>query len=174
MPMKLPQRPKRFIVIPRPSTPAVAPTSLQTMRLMHLGPRPPAKAAAAKKAAPAAASRAARAATPTVSYGAPVKVVNRSPADGALLLEPQDHVTLDRLKAQAPLGAKVLEEQWYSLQRPARPWSTQSAALKKPRLRAGHTVTWSVAVVVVDGGQRRRLPDALVTVMTDEDKGIGV
>ena len=171
--MKLPQRPKRFIVIPRPSTPAVAPTSLQTMRLMHLGPRPPAKAAVAKKAHPAAASRAARAATPTVSYGAPVKVVNRSPADGALLLEPQDHVTLDRLKAQAPQGAKVLEEQWYSLERPARPWSTQSAALKKPRLRAGHTVTWSVTVVL-DGGQRRRLPDALVTVMTDEDKGIGV
>ena len=164
--MKLPQRPKRFIVIPRPSSPATAPSSLQTMRLMHLGSRPAAKAAAAKKAAPVGAA-------PMVAAAAPVKVVNRSPADGALLLEPQDHVTLERLKAQAPQGAKVLEEQWYSLERPARPWSTQSAALKKPRLRAGHTVTWSVTVVL-DDGQRRRLPAALVTVMTDEDKGIGV
>lgn len=141
--MKIPQRPKRFIVIPRPSSPAVAPSSLQTMRLMHLGLPPAKKGAAAKKAAPAAARGAARAAAPTVRINAPVKVVNRSPADGALLLEPQDHVTLDRLKAQAPQGTKVLEEQWYSLERPARPWSTQSAALKKPRLRAGHTMTWS-------------------------------
>ncbi len=95
--MKLPQRPKRFIVIPRPSSPAVAPTSLQTMRLMHLGPRPVAKAAAARKAAPAGVSRAARTVAPKVTPAASVKVVNRSPADGALLLEPQDHVTLDRL-----------------------------------------------------------------------------
>lgn len=143
------------------------------MRLMQLGPRPAARTFAAKKAAPARASRAARTAASKVALAAPVKVVNRSPADGALLLEPQDHVTLDRLKAQAPQGAKVLEEQWYSLERPARPWSTQSAALKKPRLRAGHTVTWSVTVVL-DGSPRRRLPDALVTVMTDEDKGIGI
>lgn len=171
--MKLPQRPRRFIVIPRPSSPAATPSSLQTMRLMHLGPRPAAKAPAAKKSAPAAAKRAARVAAPTVPLAAPVKVVNRSPADGALLLEPQDHVTLDSLKAQAPQGAKVIEEQWYSLERPARPWSAQSAALKKPRLRAGHTMTWSVTVVL-DGDQRRRLPRALVTVMTDEDKGIGV
>ena len=99
--MKLPQRPKRFIVIPRPSSPASAPSSLQTMRLMHLGSRPAPKAAAAKKASPAKASRAARKAAPMVAAAAPVKVVNRSPADGALLLEPQDHVTLERLKAQA-------------------------------------------------------------------------
>jgi subtilisin len=99
--------------------------------------------------------------------------VNRSPADGALLLEPLDHITLDRLKAQAPQGAKVLEEQWYSLDRPTRPWATQSAALKNPRLRADHTITWSVTVVL-DDGKRRRLPNTLVTVMTDENKGIGV
>lgn len=171
--MKLPQRPRRFIVIPRPSSPVVAPTSLQMMRLMHLGPQPAAKAAAAKKAARADVSSAARAAAAKVSLSAPVKVVNRSPADGALLLEPQDPVTLERLKAQAPHGAKVLEEQWYSLERPARPWSTQGAALKKPRLRAGHTATWSITVVL-DGGQRRRLPDARLTVMTDEGKGIGM
>jgi subtilisin len=143
------------------------------MRLMQFGPRPGAKAFAAKKAAPVGASRAARTAASKVALAAPVKVVNRSSADGALLLEPQDHVTLDRLKAQAPQGAKVIEEQWYSLERPARPWSTRSAALKKPRLRAGHTITWSVTVVL-DGSPRRRLPDALVTVMTDEDKGIGI
>jgi minor extracellular protease Epr len=175
--MRLPQRPKRFIVIPRPSTPAAAPTSLHTMRLMHLGPRPAAKSAVAKKAARAAdapaARKAAKRAAPQAALAAPVKVVNRSPADGALLLEPRDHVTLDRLKEQAPQGAKVLEEQWYSLERPARPWSTQSAEVKKPRLRAGHTVTWSVTVVL-DREPRRRLPNALVTVMTDEDKNIGV
>lgn len=171
--MKLPQRPTRFIVIPRPSSAANAPTSLQTMRMMHLGSRPPAKTAAAKKAAASAAVRAAREASPEVSIEAPLKVVNRSPADGALLLEPDNHVTLDRLKAQAPQGAKVLEEQWYSLERPARPWATQSAALKKPRLRSGHTLPWTVTVVLNDA-RRRRLPDALVTVMTDEDKGIGL
>ena len=171
--MKLPQRPKRFIVIPRPTSPAAVPTSLQTMRLMRLGPRPAAKAAAVKKAAHAVVSGASRKPAPKVVLAAQVKVVNRSPADGALLLEPQDHITLDRLKAQAPHGAKVLEEQWYSLERPARPWSTRSAALKKPRLRAGHTMTWLVTVVLADG-QRRRLPNALVTVMTDEDNGIGV
>lgn len=171
--MKLPQRPKRFIVIPRPSSQATAPTSLQTMRLMHLGAHDAPAAAAAKKAAPGGTARAARKAAPAGVRAAPVKVVNRSPADGALLLEPQDYVTLDQLKAQAPQGAKVLEEQWYSLERPARPWSTRSAALKKPRLRAAHTVAWSVTVVL-DDGQRRPLADALVTVMTDEDKGIGV
>jgi minor extracellular protease Epr len=44
---------------------------------------------------------------------------------------------------------------------------------EQPQLRAGHTITWTVAVVL-DDGQRRRLPDALVTVTTDEDKGIDV
>ena len=31
----------------------------------------------------------------------------RSPADGAMLLEPQGHVTLDRLKAQAQQDARA-------------------------------------------------------------------
>lgn len=170
--MKLPQRPKRFIVIPGPSPVDVAPSTGATMRLMHLVRRPVGRTAAAKKAAAAAPRVARNAATENFLPG-PAKVVNRSPADGALLLEPQDHLTLQRLKAQAPPGAKVLEEQWYSLERPARPWSTQGAALKKPRLREGHTTTWSVTVVL-DGDKRRRLPDALVTVMTDEAKGIGL
>lgn len=161
-PVKLPQRPKRFIVIPQPTSREVAPTSLQTMRLMHLEARPAAKAA-----------RAPRIAAPKIDAAAPVKVVKRSPADGALLLEPQDHVTLDRLKAQAPQGTRVFEEQWYSLERPARPWSTQSAALNKPKLSAGHTVTWLVTVVL-NGTKPRRLPDARVTVMTNEGKGIGL
>ena len=86
--MKLPQRPKRFVVIPLPSSPGLAPTLLQTMHQMQLGPRPAAKDVAAKKAAPADVSRAARNALPKVALAAPVKVVNRSPADGALLLEP--------------------------------------------------------------------------------------
>lgn len=170
--MELPQRPKRFIVIPKPSSRTVAPTSVQTMRLMYLGSRGAPPAVTAKKAA-LSATGAARKAAPLAVSAALVKVVNRSPADGALLLEPQEHITLDRLKAHVPRGAKVLEEQWYSLERPARPWSTQSAALTKPRLRAGHSVTWSVTVVL-DDGQRRRLPDALVTIVTDEHKGIGV
>lgn len=170
--MKAPKRPTRFIVIPRRSSPATAPTSLQTLSLMNFG-RPAAKAAAAKKAAPAGSSGSVRTSAPKATGAAPVKVVNRSPADGALLLEPRDHVTLERLKAEAPHGAKVLEEQWYSLERPARPWSTQGAGPKKPRLRAGHTVTWTVTVIT-DGGQRRRLPDARVTLALDEDKGIGM
>lgn len=128
--MRLPQRPKRFIIIPRPAMPAVAPTSLQTMRLMHLGARPAAKVAVAKKAArPAdapAARKAAKRAAPQAVRAARAKVVNRSPADGALLLEPRDHFTLDRLKAQAPQGAKVLEEQWYSLERPERGTASRS------------------------------------------------
>ena len=176
--MRLPQRPKRYIVIPQPSTSATAPTAVHTMRVMRLAPRPMAKAAAAKKAArtadaPGARKAAKKAAALPLTQAAPVKVVNRSPADGALLLEPRDHVTLARLKEQAPQGTKVLEEQWYSLERPARPWSTQGAEVKKPRLRAGHTITWSVTVVL-DGEPGRRLPHALVTVMTDEDKNIGI
>jgi minor extracellular protease Epr len=170
--VKLPQRPKRFIVIPGPSQAAVAPSTGATMRLMHLRPRPAGKAAPAKKAAAAAPRASHSAATKNVLPGR-VTVVNRSPADGALLLESQDHLTLQRLKAQVPAGTKVLEEQWYSLERPARPWSAQSATLKKPRLRDGHTTTWSVTVVL-DGDKRRRLPNAVVTVMTDEAKGIGI
>lgn len=171
--MKLPQRPKRFIVIPSSVSIRAASTLAQPMRRMQFGVRPASKAAAAKKAAPSAAARFARRAVMEVPPEAHVRVVNRSPADGALLLEPRDHVTLDDLKEYVPRGAKVLEEQWYSLERPARPWATQGATLKKPRLRAGRTVTWSVTVVL-DNDQRRRLPDALVTVMIDEDKGIGL
>ena len=167
--MKIQQRPKRFIVIPRHSSPGAATTeglSVSRMAVARLAGRMAA-------GTPAAAARATRKAGSLVTTPAPVKVVNRSPADGALLLEPRDHVSIDRIKAQAPQGTKVLEEQWYSLDRPARPWATRSATLKTPRLRIGRTIDWSVTVVL-DDGQRRRLPDALVTVMTNEDKSIGV
>lgn len=177
--MKLPQRRTRFIVIPTPvsadqppQASAPVPTAAQTLQTMHLGTpaasprskaRPPAKRAAGQPApAPGQTSRLAAA-----------KVVNHSPADGAVLLEPQNHLTLAHLQAQAPLGAMVLEEQWYRLQRPTRPWSMQNVGLKKPRLRAGHTQRWTVTVVL-DDGQRRRLADAMVTVMSNEAQGIGL
>ncbi|WP_395321880.1 S8 family peptidase [Variovorax sp. UC74_104] len=167
--MKLSQRPKRFIVVPGPSSPSVAPTPLRTMRLMRLDLRGGSPVGAAVRNGARPTRKTVRATVRPETF----KVVSRSPADGALLLQPQDHFTLGQLKAHAPEGTKVLEEQWYSLERPARPWSAQSTALKKPRLRAGHTVSWSVTVVL-DDGQRQRLVGALVTVMTNEGKGIGV
>lgn len=170
--MKIPQRPKRFIVIPPESSGGAAPTGLQTARLLSFGARPMA-GVAAKRVGAKAAARAGRKTASAAALAAGVKVVNRSGADGALLIEPQDHMTLDRLKAGTPQGTKVFEEQWYRLERPARPWSTQSSDLKKPRRRAGRTMTWSITVVL-DDDTRRRLPDALVTVMTNEAKGIGV
>lgn len=172
--MKIPQRPKRFIVIPQQSSPDVAPTSLQTMRLMHLGVQGAAAKAAFEHVVRASASGGPRKAAPAHRPASiKLKVVNRSPADGALLLEPAQGVTLDAVKAQAPQGAKVVEEQWYSLERPVHPWSAQSAKRKKPRLRNGQTVAWTITVVL-DGGKRRPLRDALVTVYTNEAKNIGL
>jgi minor extracellular protease Epr len=131
-PVKLPQRAKRFIVIPKPTSGTAAPSPLKTMRLMRLGPHPVAEALPNDTSAASTMVR-------NAALVAPVRVVNKSPADGALLLEMKSRVTMDRLKAQAPSGTRVFEEQWYSLERPARPWSTQGATLKKQRLRDGHT-----------------------------------
>jgi minor extracellular protease Epr len=164
--VKLPQRAKRFIVIPKPTSGTAAPSPLKTMRLMRLGPHPVAEALPNDTSAASTMVR-------NAALVAPVRVVNKSPADGALLLEMKSRVTMDRLKAQAPSGTRVFEEQWYSLERPARPWSTQGATLKKQRLRDGHTKTWTVTVVL-DGQAGKPLPDALVTVMIDEVRGIGV
>ena len=101
-----------------------------------------------------------------------LKVVNSSPADGAVLVEAR-RVSIAQFKARTPAGAKVVEEQWYRLERPARPWLKLIAALKKPRAVAGHTMQWT-ATVVLEGAARTRLAHALVTVMVDEAKGIGV
>jgi minor extracellular protease Epr len=83
------------------------------------------------------------------------------------------HVSMAQIKARTPAGAKVVEEQWYRLERPARPWLKLSATLKKPRTIAGHTMKWT-ATVLLDGVARTRLAHALVTAMVDEAKGIGV
>lgn len=53
--MKIPQRPKRFIVIPPESSGGAAPTGLQTARLLSFGARPMAGVAAKRVGAKAAA-----------------------------------------------------------------------------------------------------------------------
>jgi len=100
----------------------------------------------------------------------PGTIVNRSPADGSVLVA-GSHVSIDSVKAMAPAGSKVFEEQWYRLQR-ARPWLANGAALKAPRASAATSANWSVVVRVADGAGTR-LRDALVTAMVDEARGIG-
>ena len=56
-------------------------------------------------------------------------IVNTAPADGSVLVD-ADHVTLDQVKAMAPEGAHVFEEQWYPLERARGPWHTLRAPAK--------------------------------------------
>jgi minor extracellular protease Epr len=86
-------------------------------------------------------------------------------------LETPKGLTVEEVKARTPVGTKVIEEQWYSLERPAKPWLKLSTSLKAPRTLIGHAMQWRVRVLV-DGG--KVLKDALVTVLIDEEKGIGV
>lgn len=161
------RRPTRFIVIPRPAPASGrrgAPSPRQTQRLLQL--LPPRGTAATPPPTRDAEG-------PVTAPRLPVKVVNSSPADGALLLEPQRRLSIEQLKARAPAGTKVIEEQWYRLERPARPWRRQAAGLRKPRVRAGQGREWQITVVL-DAPDRRRLSHALVTVMTDEARAIGL
>ena len=162
-------RPKRFIVIPKEQPTKSVPTAAQTMRMPGLTTTHPMLKSSITMAL--------KAARPPRSKGANklqllnLKLVNRSPADGSVLLEVPSKLTIEDVKAQTPAGTKVVEEQWYSLERPAKPWLKLSSSLKAPRTLAGHEMQWTVKVVV-DGG--RRLKNVLVTIMVDEKKGIGV
>ena len=160
-------RPKRYIIIPKLGPVEETPTPSQTMRLMRLAP---ASATFTKRARVGSAG--ARSATRGQPPALGLRVVNSSPADGAVLVE-AGHASITQVKARTPAGAKVIEEQWYRLERPARPWLKLSATLRKPRTIAGHAMKWTVTVVL-DGAARKRLARALVTVMVDEAKGIGV
>jgi len=156
--MRASQRPRRFIVIPPPAV--ASGRSERSVSSLNSAP--------SLRPAP----------WPAAPLSPALDVLKRSAADGAVLLAPHRHLTHERLKALAPKGARVLEESWYRLDRPARPWGAQGGALKAPRVRQGRTQEWTVTVVVRgDTGRsppQRRLPDARVTVMMDEAKGIGL
>ena len=142
-------RPRRFIVIPKGGLADESSTPAQTMRLMRLAPAQP----------------------PAALAPLALKVVNTSPPDGAVLVE-ADHASITQVKARAPTGAKVFEEQWYALERARGPWLKRSGMLKKPGTRGEKTRTWTVTVRL-DNAERTRLSDALVTAMVDEAEGIG-
>ncbi len=101
-----------------------------------------------------------------------LKVVNRSPVDGALLVAAPRASVAD-IEARTPAGTKVYVEQWYRLERPARPWLKLDAGLKAPRIASGNVFAWPVTVRL-DTPDRAPLADARVTVMLDEARGIGV
>lgn len=161
--MKLLNRPRRFALVPaHEAEPAELTRAVSSIRSAV------APIGAAKRAAGSV--QRARKRAPTVYETA--HVVNRSPADGAILVE---HASPAQLASRVPSGTKVYEEQWYRLERPARPWSKRSGAgLRKPRIAAGRSLRWTITVVVNAPGRRRRLRDALVTVMVNEDKGVGL
>ncbi|HEX5684641.1 MAG TPA: S8 family serine peptidase [Ideonella sp.] len=158
--MQTAERPRRFIVIPKDgladetSSPAktarwLAAPVITTARAADHGP-----AAVAKTGAPA------------------LTIVNTAPADGSVLVD-ADHVTLDEVKARAPEGAKVFEEQWYPLERARGPWQALRAPAKASGGARHKVFRWTVTVRV-DGDKPRLLGDALVTAMLDEDQGIGI
>lgn len=163
------QRPRRFIVIPKLGEAEKVPGPTQTMRLMRLSPADlPAAAAKRAHGEHASARKAEKPRLPALN----LKWVNSSPADGAVLVEAK-HFSIAQIKARTPAGAKVVEEQWYRLERPTRPWLKSGATLKRPRTTAGPTMKWS-ATVLLDGTAPAPLADVVITVMLDEANGVGV
>lgn len=159
------ERPRRFIIIPPPGPDDSLPTPTQTLRQM--------RRAAVRHASQAQAEVQA---LPAGSAAPGLKVVNRSPADGALLVEPVDGAaSIAEVEARAPAGAQVYEEQWYRLDRPTHPWRRAGRELARPRPQAagGSVVSWPV-LVSLDASPRQRLGDVRVTLMIDEAQGVGV
>lgn len=170
--MKLSDRPARFIIVPkRNPAQALKPSLLSSLSLTQFtrSQRPYNKVMrfAARKA---------------TTFGSPIttsndlpdlKVVSEAEADGSLLMAPDGAVTLDQLKHAASPDVRVFEEHWYTLARPARPWSVQGTALQKPKVSASNSVTCMVKVVL-DDPAGTPLADARVTVFTNEAKGEGV
>lgn len=151
---KHPKYPKRFVVIP-PSAGGL------TLAVSRAGRRATARAALAARSVPPPAPG--------------MKVVKTSPADGAVLVR-ADGLSLADVRDKVEPGIKVFEEQWYRLDRPARPWMKRGAQLKKPRVLAGRAFGWTVTVTVDDGkgGKAAPLKDALVTAMVNAEKAIGI
>lgn len=147
------RRPRRLIVIPPARAGRNAPAPAATLRRLQ--------AAAAEK----------RPAAPRMTPST-LRLVTSSPADGAVLLD-IGRRSIDDVRASAPDGATLAEEQWYRLERPARPWHKLSEHLKAPRIAAGRDQAWTVTVVV-DDAARTRLAQALVTILLDEEKGTGL
>jgi subtilisin len=104
------RRPRRLIVIPPARAGKNAPAPAVTLRRLQ--------AAAAEK----------RPAVPRMTPST-LKLVTSSPADGAVLLD-IGRRSIDEVRASAPDGATLAEEQWYRLERPARPWHKLSEHLK--------------------------------------------
>jgi len=100
-------------------------------------------------------------------------IVNTAPADGSVLVD-ADHVTLDQVKAMAPEGAHVFEEQWYPLERARGPWHVLRAPAKAAAGGTRRKVFQWTVTVRVDGDKPKLLGDALVTAMLDEAEGVGV
>ncbi|WP_374562435.1 S8 family serine peptidase [Ideonella sp.] len=154
------ERPRRFIVIPKDGLTDDTSTPAKTARLLSIPVITGAHLADAGHAAKAAAAPA-------------LTIVNTAPSDGSVLVD-ADHATLDQVRARAPEGAKVFEEQWYPLERARGPWHTLRAPA---RAGAGGTrrkvFAWTVTVRV-DGDKPKLLGDALVTAMLDEADGVGV
>lgn len=169
--MKLAHRPLRFVVIPPPASRSAAPSMQQMLRMMHLDERgdwlpPPLKRSRPNPAAAPAVRPSAKSA---------IDVVKRSAADGSLLLAPgtRGEIGIEQLMARMPAGMKIFQERWYSLDRPARPWAVGGSGLKRPQVGKSSTQVFAVTVRV-GGARPRALADATVTVMVDEDRGIGL
>ena len=155
-------RPKRFVVIPKGglSRPVLTASGARSRsrslaRFARLAgfPAPPARTT--KDSAPV-----------------PVQVVNTSPPDGAVLVSAEG-LSLEDIQARVPEGTKVFEEQWYRLDRRARPWLAGHAELKAPRVVAGKAVPWTVTVRLAHE-KRTLVKDVLVTVVLDEARAIGM
>lgn len=163
-------RPRRFIIVPDTGPDETPPTPTQTIRAMRRQNLSP-----AARAGDAAGRSPAAAAAPPALVAPGLRVVNRSPADGAVLVEPAGvEASLDLVRAHAPAGARVYQEHWYGLEGPARPWRLARRP-PSPRTRAGSdSPPGFLVTVLLDGSPRQRLGDVRVTLLIDQAQGIGV
>lgn len=173
MPIDFTKRPKRFIVVPQATTEAARPQAATTQQLVRNSGLK--MKAVRVKPAVVYCGRGGGGGGGTkpryVLSQSGLKLVNTSPADGALLIEAK---SADLVRQYASEGAKVFAERWYRLDHSARPWLKQSAALKAPRIRAGQSTVPFIVTVELADAARTRLPDALVTVWINAAKGIGI
>lgn len=156
------QRPKRFILIPQK-------TKIAGGKVAQWTPLGSGKSASSFKTL-ATRGRLGSNRPRATAEKATLTVVNSSPVDGSVLVTANSK-SFALVQAQAPEGAKVIEEQWYRLERPARPWHKLNTTLRKQQVKAGHSMPVTFKVVLE--GKKRGLASAWVTVLVDEDKGIG-
>jgi hypothetical protein len=162
-------RRRRFMVIPKQGLLDDLSTPTNTVRTLGLLAAPRSTVAAksaAEKDAPGTEVRLSGLAA------LQIKVVNRSPADGAVLLE-AGKASIAQIQARAPEGAKVYEEHWYPLGRVHSPWLRHLASeLKRPHGAREKTRTWTVTVRL-DDAKKTRLKGVRVTAMVDGEEAIG-